>query len=69
MRDLTSGGAMKIPPHPRQRNRCDYHLEDFIQSVFDGKTPLFKTLKVYISCLRSKPGEEPPRLRKEIWRY
>jgi hypothetical protein len=30
-RDMQWNGPYRRPPHPRERHRCDYHLEDFFQ--------------------------------------
>jgi hypothetical protein len=68
-RDMEYNGAYKKPPHPRQRHRCDYHLEDVLQSVTDRKYPVWDTFKVWVACMRSPVGEEPERLRKEVWRW
>jgi hypothetical protein len=55
-RDLKANGPSKRPPHPRERHRCDYHLEDFVNSVFDGKATRWGTFTTFSKCLFSKPG-------------
>ena len=68
-RDMEYNGAHKQPPHPRQRHRCDYHLEDVIQSVGDGRYPVWDTFTVWWKCMWSPVGQEPARLRKEVWKW
>ncbi|OBZ86580.1 hypothetical protein A0J61_05374 [Choanephora cucurbitarum] len=43
-------------PH---QHRCNAHLEDFLEGIlaFD----LVKPFGVFLDCLRSQPGQEPPR--------
>lgn len=49
-------GAYKMPPHPRQRHRCDYHLEDILQSASDRRYPVWDAVKIWAKCIFSPVG-------------
>lgn len=51
-------GAYKQPPHPRQRHRCDYHLEDILQSASDRRYPVWDAIKIWAKCVWSPVGYE-----------
>ena len=55
-RDMEYNGAYKKPPHPRQRHRCDYHLEDIVQSASDRRYPVWDAVKIWAKCIWSPVG-------------
>ncbi|ORY96191.1 hypothetical protein BCR43DRAFT_524329 [Syncephalastrum racemosum] len=50
------------PSDARQRpHRCNAHLEDFLEGLSTWPMDVAGPFKVFLQCLRSKPGQEPPR--------
>ncbi|KAJ1647603.1 hypothetical protein LPJ64_001061 [Coemansia asiatica] len=49
-------------PQPHLRpHRCDKHLQDFLDGIFQGG--FWGPAKVYFRCIGSKQGEEPDRYK------
>eukprot|EP01130_Rhizamoeba_saxonica_P018614 TRINITY_DN9378_c0_g1_i1.p1 TRINITY_DN9378_c0_g1~~TRINITY_DN9378_c0_g1_i1.p1 ORF type:complete len:145 (-),score=21.48 TRINITY_DN9378_c0_g1_i1:59-493(-) len=56
----------RSPPHPREKHRCAYHIED-LRFAFLHSGPKVASAFHVLKCFGSKPGEEPERFRDELW--
>ncbi|KAJ3115575.1 hypothetical protein HDU96_000399 [Phlyctochytrium bullatum] len=50
----------KIKPH-----RCNGHMEDFLIGITSLPLDVVRPFGLFLKCMWSNPGEEPPRLMKE----
>eukprot|EP01125_Pyxidicula_operculata_P017140 TRINITY_DN5979_c0_g1_i1.p1 TRINITY_DN5979_c0_g1~~TRINITY_DN5979_c0_g1_i1.p1 ORF type:complete len:137 (+),score=13.87 TRINITY_DN5979_c0_g1_i1:504-914(+) len=57
----------RMPSHPRERHRCDFHLSDLYSSLWDKKASRWGCFVQLLKCFQSEVGEEPERLRTEYW--
>jgi len=64
---FTTSPPMNLPPHPRERHRCDFHMSDVINSFFDRKASIWGCTIQLLKCLESDIGKEPERLREEYF--
>lgn len=55
-RTFESTDPSKIPSHPRERHRCDYHITDFVSSLFTSGAPGYGCFIQLLKCFESEPG-------------
>ncbi|KAI8341639.1 hypothetical protein BC941DRAFT_414062 [Chlamydoabsidia padenii] len=48
------------PSRAPQSHRCNEHLEDVLKGLSTWPMDVAAPFHVFLSCLKSKPGEEPP---------
>eukprot|EP00298_Acanthocystis_sp_HF-20_P005616 c15724_g1_i1.p1 GENE.c15724_g1_i1~~c15724_g1_i1.p1 ORF type:complete len:103 (+),score=37.40 c15724_g1_i1:329-637(+) len=58
---LPVGKNPLLKPH-----RCNDHLQDFLDGFFEWPFNVGKPGAVYLSCLRSNAGQEPPRVNQQV---
>ncbi|KAI8991051.1 hypothetical protein BDF20DRAFT_842384 [Mycotypha africana] len=46
-----------------QQHRCNGHLEDVLEGLTQWPLDVAKPFGLFLTCLRSQPGQEPPRYK------
>ncbi|CDH52947.1 predicted protein [Lichtheimia corymbifera JMRC:FSU:9682] len=46
-------------------HRCNGHLEDLLEGLSTWPLNVSKPFSVFLECMRSKPGQEPPRYSEQ----
>ncbi|KAI7908273.1 uncharacterized protein BX663DRAFT_493630 [Cokeromyces recurvatus] len=48
---------------PKQ-HRCNSHLEDVLEGLSQWPLNVSEPFSLFLACLRSQPGQEPPRYQE-----
>ncbi|KAI9247934.1 hypothetical protein EDC94DRAFT_570318 [Helicostylum pulchrum] len=55
----------KNPNGQQVQHRCNGYLEDVLEGVSQWPMDIAKPFSLFLSCLRSQPGQEPPRYKSQ----